>query len=44
MFRTATMQGGTLAVEGKLSVKDGNAPTLQRIGITEQGAAAFDLT
>ena len=38
------MQGGTLAVEGKLSVKDGNAPTLQRIGITEQGAAAFDLT
>jgi hypothetical protein len=44
MLRTTTMQGGTLTVEGKLSVKDGNAPTLQRLGITEQSAAAFDLT
>jgi hypothetical protein len=38
------MQGSALAVEGELSVKDGNAPTLKRFGITEQGAAAFDLT
>ena len=44
MLRTATPQGSALAFEGKLSVKDGNAPTLQRIGLTEQGAAAFDLT
>jgi hypothetical protein len=44
MLRTATPQGSALAFEGKLSVKDGNAPTLKRIGLAEQGAAAFDLT
>jgi hypothetical protein len=44
MLRTATPQGSALAFEGKLSVKDGNAPALKRIGFAEQGAAAFDLT
>ena len=44
MLWPATMQGSTLAFEGKLSVKDGNTPTLKRICITEQGSAAFDVT